>query len=128
MKTAVSIPDPVFQSAEVLASRLGLSRSELYARALESFVNTYDPNPVTARLNEVYSTEKAEVRLDVMAAQKALLETEPVIPESMPSPLSAEERWHRLQAFRATRGKYRGLLSSVDEFIARKQEEKELER
>ncbi len=41
---------------------------------------------------------------------------------------SDEERQRRLAAFRASRGKYRGLLSSVDEFIAHKQEEKELER
>lgn len=76
MKTAVSIPDPVFQSAEVLASRLGLSRSELYARALETFVKTHDPNTVTARLNEIYTTEKAEVPPDVIAAQKALIDDE----------------------------------------------------
>ena len=37
MKTAVSIPDPVFKAAEELAKRLGASRSELYSRALEDF-------------------------------------------------------------------------------------------
>lgn len=76
MKTAVSIPDPVFHSAERLASRLGLSRSELYARALDNFVKTHDPNSVTARLNEVYTQEKAEVPPDLMAAQKALIDDE----------------------------------------------------
>jgi metal-responsive CopG/Arc/MetJ family transcriptional regulator len=34
MKTAVSIPDPLFEAADNLAGRLGISRSELYARAL----------------------------------------------------------------------------------------------
>jgi metal-responsive CopG/Arc/MetJ family transcriptional regulator len=38
MKTAVTIPDRVFQSAEKLAARLSVSRSELYARALASLV------------------------------------------------------------------------------------------
>jgi metal-responsive CopG/Arc/MetJ family transcriptional regulator len=39
MKTAISIPDQVFKSAEVLASRLGISRSELYAKAIEAYVS-----------------------------------------------------------------------------------------
>jgi len=34
MKTAISLPDPVFRSAEQLAARLGISRSELYCRAI----------------------------------------------------------------------------------------------
>jgi hypothetical protein len=76
MKTAISIPDPVFKSAEVLASRLGLSRSELYARALESYVNFNDPQLVTARLNELYTSEKAEVPSDVMTAQMNLIDDE----------------------------------------------------
>ena len=37
MKTAVTIPDPVFKAAEKLAKRLGVSRSELYARAVAEF-------------------------------------------------------------------------------------------
>ena len=37
MKTAVTIPDPVFDAAEKLAKQLGVSRSELYARALAEF-------------------------------------------------------------------------------------------
>ena len=37
MKTAVSIPDAVFDAAERLAERLGLSRSELYARAIDAY-------------------------------------------------------------------------------------------
>lgn len=37
MKTAVSIPDPIFEAAEAMSKRLGLSRSELYARALQAY-------------------------------------------------------------------------------------------
>jgi len=32
MKTAVSVPNDVFRAAERAAKRLGISRSELYAR------------------------------------------------------------------------------------------------
>ena len=43
MKTAVSIPDPIFQAAEDLDKRLGLSRSELFARALKAYVTVRLP-------------------------------------------------------------------------------------
>lgn len=54
MKTAVSLPDPVFKSAERLAARMGVSRSELYRRALEDMLARFDEDQTTARLNEVY--------------------------------------------------------------------------
>jgi predicted transcriptional regulator len=37
MRTAVSIPDNLFDTAEKLAEQLGVSRSELYARAIEAY-------------------------------------------------------------------------------------------
>jgi len=52
MKTAVSIPDDVFEDAERLASRLQTSRSKLYARALAEFVARHDDDGVTALMNE----------------------------------------------------------------------------
>jgi len=58
MKTAISIPDPVFKTAENLAKRLGLSRSELYVRAISSYVETHKNHKVTDLLNEVYSDSK----------------------------------------------------------------------
>src|SRR2546427_1080786 len=38
MKTAVSIPDPLFEAAERLARRRGVRRSQLYAEALKRLV------------------------------------------------------------------------------------------
>jgi hypothetical protein len=55
MKTAISLPDPVFRSAERLAARMGVSRSELYRRALEELLARHDEDQVTAQLNAVYS-------------------------------------------------------------------------
>ncbi|MGH8675287.1 MAG: hypothetical protein ACREVG_13360 [Burkholderiales bacterium] len=54
MKTAVSIPDRVFQSADKLAARLGVSRSQLYAKALASLVEKHREDLITSRLNEIY--------------------------------------------------------------------------
>jgi hypothetical protein len=54
MKTAVSIPDQVFRSAEALARRLGMTRSALYAEALRSFIAERARADVTRRLDDVY--------------------------------------------------------------------------
>jgi predicted transcriptional regulator len=53
MKTAVSIPDDVFEEGERLAVRLQTSRSQLYARALAEFVARHDDDHVTAAMDEV---------------------------------------------------------------------------
>ena len=55
MKTAVSVPDALFRSADELSKRLRLSRSEIYSRALAAYLERYQDEMVTARLNEVYA-------------------------------------------------------------------------
>ena len=55
MKTAISIPDPVFEAAEDLAKHLAMSRSELYATAVSRFVEMYKDESITTALNEVYA-------------------------------------------------------------------------
>ncbi len=67
MKTAVSIPDPVFHSAQTLADRLGVSRSELFRRALEAYLEVHKDDKVTEALNELYSEGPAS--LDEVVAQ-----------------------------------------------------------
>ena len=61
MKTAVSIPDPVFKAADKLAHRLGVSRSRLYADALHQFLQLHDESAITAKLNEVLAHESSEL-------------------------------------------------------------------
>jgi len=53
MKTAVSIPDEVFEDAERLVSRFQTSRSQLYARALTEFVARHDEDRITASMNRI---------------------------------------------------------------------------
>jgi len=57
MKTAISIPDEVFDRAEATARKLHVSRSELYSRAVAAFIEQYEQKSVTATLNEVYAQE-----------------------------------------------------------------------
>ncbi len=58
MKTAVSIPDELFEQADALAKRMGKSRSELYADALRDHVKQHGDAAITERLNDVYGTEE----------------------------------------------------------------------
>lgn len=53
MKTAVSIPDDVFEDAERLATELRTSRSQLYSRALREFVARHSPDQITEAMNRV---------------------------------------------------------------------------
>lgn len=61
MKTAISIPDPLFQAGESLAERLGISRSELYARAMRNYLERNRSAGVTEKLNEVYAEHSSEM-------------------------------------------------------------------
>lgn len=61
MKTAVSIPDHVFEEAEYLARRLQTSRSQLYARALAEFVARHDDDRVTAAMDRVIDEVGSEI-------------------------------------------------------------------
>ena len=72
MKTAISIPDPVFRSAERLADKLGISRSELYCRAVKDLLERHEQVSITARLNEIYGASGAISSLDTrMVAMQA---------------------------------------------------------
>ena len=62
MKTAVSLPDELFRTAELAARRLKISRSQLYATAISEFLEDRDSRTITERLNKVYSMQLA--RLD----------------------------------------------------------------
>lgn len=61
MKVAVSIPDVLFDSAEALGERLGVSRSRLYATALAEFVAKHRGQKTTERLNRVYADQESRI-------------------------------------------------------------------
>ena len=53
MKTAVSIPDEVFEKVESLARRARKSRSEVFSAALREYVARHAPDEVTDSINQV---------------------------------------------------------------------------
>jgi predicted transcriptional regulator len=52
MKTAVSIPDEVFEGAERLARRTKKSRSRLFSDALQEYLARHTPEEVTEAMNK----------------------------------------------------------------------------
>ena len=71
MKTAISIPDKVFGAADSLAKKLKLSRSQLYARAVEAFVAEHTHMSVREKLDQVYSVESSKMDSAMSRAQAA---------------------------------------------------------
>ena len=51
MKTAISVPDKVFDRVEKRVKALGMSRSEFYARAAERYLEDLDGEGLTARID-----------------------------------------------------------------------------
>ncbi|MDZ4783216.1 MAG: hypothetical protein SGJ19_23465 [Planctomycetia bacterium] len=61
MKIAITIPDDLFEQAEIAAKELSLSRSELYAKAVEAFITARSPTETTAKLNDACVRESSSL-------------------------------------------------------------------
>ena len=68
MKTAISIPNPVFEGADQLAARIGMSRSELYSTAVGEYMARHRASGVRERLDAVYAIEDEAARLESVLA------------------------------------------------------------
>ena len=51
MKTAISLPDDIFDRASRRANDLGMSRSEYFARAVGSYLDQLDATSVTKQID-----------------------------------------------------------------------------
>ncbi|HHH27119.1 MAG TPA: ribbon-helix-helix protein, CopG family [Polyangiaceae bacterium] len=79
MKTAVSLPDEIFQRASKEAKRLGISRSELVARALREYLRDRSSREVRASYDRAFGEDAGpddatELRRE--AARRALQDVE----------------------------------------------------
>lgn len=75
MKTAISIPDDVFNEAEELAHRTQQSRSQLYSRAVHEYVARHSVDDVTAALDAVITRETGTDSEFATEAGRATLES-----------------------------------------------------
>lgn len=55
VKTAVSMDEALFREAEEWAGKLGVSRSQLFARAVAEYVRQRENEELLARLNEAHA-------------------------------------------------------------------------
>jgi metal-responsive CopG/Arc/MetJ family transcriptional regulator len=76
MKTAISIPDKIFDTADLLARKLKISRSQLYAKAVEEFVTERTRTDVRENLDQVYAAESSAMDPALARAQAAAITRE----------------------------------------------------
>ena len=68
MKTAISIPDSLFEEADRLAKARGWSRSELYSNAVTAYVNSERFSGVREKLDAVYGNNEEDSAIDPFLA------------------------------------------------------------
>ncbi len=76
MKTAISIPDPLFQEAERFAKRHKVSRSRLYSHAVAAYLKCESESGVRERLDAVYGNEDSSVDAILSRMQEATVHGE----------------------------------------------------
>ncbi len=54
VKTAISIPDSIYQRAEKAARRLRITRSRLYSTAVEEYLQRHSDDQIVERLNALH--------------------------------------------------------------------------
>jgi metal-responsive CopG/Arc/MetJ family transcriptional regulator len=70
MKTAISLPDKLFEDADAFARHTGVSRSELYATAIAEYLARRSSERITARLNAVYGAAAVPASEPIAAATR----------------------------------------------------------
>lgn len=73
MKTAVSIPDDVFEGAERLARKTKRSRSKIFSEALKEYLHRHSPDEVTEEMNKACNDIGATEEQFVSAASRQVL-------------------------------------------------------
>jgi len=76
MKTAISIPDYLFEVIEETAKKMGVSRSKLFSLAVKEFLKDHNPKNVTASLNECYKKNSSKLDKSIESAQLSSISKE----------------------------------------------------
>jgi predicted transcriptional regulator len=74
MKTAVSLPDDVFERMERLARTRNVTRDDLYAEALREYVARHDTHALTDAINHAIDDAGADADPALQAAARRTLE------------------------------------------------------
>jgi metal-responsive CopG/Arc/MetJ family transcriptional regulator len=57
MEFTISMPDSVFHEGDELSKRLGISRNELFCKAIENYIEVRKRDIVRESLDEIYARE-----------------------------------------------------------------------
>jgi metal-responsive CopG/Arc/MetJ family transcriptional regulator len=76
MKTAISLPDTLFERAELMAQHMGLNRSQLYTQALSEFLAKHDHAAITAAFDAVYADTPVSLDTELVTMQAASMDTD----------------------------------------------------
>jgi hypothetical protein len=68
MKTAISVPDETFQRVERAARRMGMSRSEFYARAAQGWLDALEDGGTTEAINRAVDNAPSDLAFTDAAA------------------------------------------------------------
>lgn len=74
MKTAISLPEELFEEADRLAARLKKTRSEIYRTALQDYIARHDRDQVREQLDQALAGITGEGEPFVRAAAARILE------------------------------------------------------
>lgn len=77
MKTAISLPDELFLTADAFAARAQLSRSELYSLALREYLSRHDQDQITAQLDTVCAELDSGVPIEITRATRSVWGRDP---------------------------------------------------
>jgi metal-responsive CopG/Arc/MetJ family transcriptional regulator len=73
MKTAISVPNDLCESADQLARQLAVTRSQLYVNALREYVATRRQQGLTEQINAVCDKLETTLAPDIRKAQANIL-------------------------------------------------------
>lgn len=81
VKTAISLPEPLFERADAFARQQKISRSQLFVRAVEEFLRRHESQTLLEALNRVYedvspTPEEKEIRRLMQQKQRKMVKGE----------------------------------------------------
>ena len=71
MKTAISVPNDVFELSEKLAKKLNVSRSRVFAMGVKKLAEEHDDEEIIASINRV--CEKVDTSVDPVLFKMTML-------------------------------------------------------
>ncbi len=81
VKTAISLPRPLFQQVDTLAREMNISRSRLFVLAVEDFVRRYQNQRLLEQINAAYDDEPSapgdqELQRHMLGLHREVIESE----------------------------------------------------